>query len=127
MIWVILVITIVVCFSTWKSFRARCPNCGRIAIHKKDEQADKKIAEKYESYRAVGGQRMVDLLDASAVSHGGQTLQPGYINRNFICSKCGCRFNRFFSKEYLKMSNRYGNRRAIDQYKEDSEKRVDER
>jgi uncharacterized C2H2 Zn-finger protein len=107
------IVLVTVVYFFWQGFRTRCPNCGNMALHPKDEIAFK---EQKNSYELMLNSGLLNSLGKSD-SASGLTKKPGYINTPFRCAKCDSLFQRDIAANWLVISNKIGNDKAIEEYK----------
>lgn len=108
MFWLIIFIAVIISFFILNGIKVRCPNCGFYGFNKIDK---KREAEQKEYYENRSSWRKK--LDQEGIL---VTEKPGYASRNFKCKKCGHRFTRKTSTEWLKIENKLGKETALQEY-----------
>lgn len=108
MTWIIIIAIIGVVLFVLNGVRSRCPSCGFFGLNPKDkirETEKKKYYENRSSWRRNLDQQGILVAE-----------KPGYANRSLQCKKCGYRFTRKTSTEWLKIENKVGKETALREY-----------
>lgn len=112
--WIIGVVVAAVLFFVWQGFRTRCPACGVMALHPKDAVREVEQRETYEYMKTSG---LLKSLDEAGSALGSEMNKPGYANAAFKCKSCGHQFSRRIALEWLTIRNKFGEERALAEYK----------
>ncbi len=111
--WLVGAAVVAVLFFVWQGFRVRCPLCGTMALHPRDQA---KADDQQSTYDAMKASGLLDALNSSG-SGLGEVAKPGYENRAFRCKSCDHRFTRRVAIEWLTIANKVGEGPALAEYK----------
>ncbi len=112
--WIVGIIIVAILYFVWQGFRTRCPACGKMGLHPKDAVRESEKQETYELMRSSG---LLKSLDDAGSSLGSEMSKPGYVNANFKCQACSHRFSRATAINWLTVSNKLGEERALTEYR----------
>lgn len=106
-----------VAFFIWQGFRTRCPQCGDMALHPRDNVAEQSQREMLENMKAIGLLDTLDQAGSKLGSVGSVGSKPSYVNSYFKCKACGHSFKRSKAIEWLTIRNKLSEKKALDEYK----------
>jgi hypothetical protein len=114
MFWLIAAAAVAVSYFVLQGFRTRCPRCGVMALHPRDQKAEKELLANYELLKSSG---LLETLEERG-SEIPQAARPGYENARFNCKSCSAAFDRASSLRWLTLANKTTEADSIRLYKE---------
>lgn len=106
-------IAAVAAYFIWHGFRARCPACGKSALHQRDSDAEAKQRTYYQILKSTGLLASLDRVGSSLIV---ERAKPGYSNRRLRCKKCGHSFDRKTAVTWLTAANKLDDEVTLREY-----------